>query len=190
MKIAFIISLIVVVVGLLVGLGVVGYFFGINNQCVQYENVLEAQQKQNMNSRSTMFNTIKEAAQVPEMYTNDLKTVFESVCEKRYGEDGIKAMFTFIKEHNPNFDSTMYNRLMTIIESQRAMFSEDQKMLIEKARVYKNYLRQVPTGWVARNILGFPKGDQYDPDKIIIVLDSNTNEAFKTGEADPIRLRN
>jgi len=189
MKIVLIIIAIVFIFGLVTLLGVGGYLMGINNQCVQYENTLEAQQKQNKNSRSNMFKTIKETAQVPEMYTNDLKKVFDSVCEKRYGQEGVQAMFTWLKEHNPNFDSTMYNKLMTVIESQRATFAADQQMLIEKARVYKDYLRQMPTGWIAMHLMGFPKEDKYDPDKIIIVLDADTNKAFETGEADPINLR-
>src|SRR3989338_3692982 len=69
----------------------VGYIrFG--NTANQYENGIKAQYKDNQNVYDNGWKEVKEKAQVPDMYTDDLKKVYDGVMRGRYGEKGSQAL--------------------------------------------------------------------------------------------------
>lgn len=179
---------VLLITGVVFGVGAiscVGTFIGTNNEMVSLEQGIKAQYNQNRNNYDNMWKKIKEVAQVPEMYTNDLKKVFDSAIQNRYGENGSQAVFQFITEQNPNFDPSMYKQIQQTIEAGRNSFEANQKMLLDKKRVYETKLGQFPTNFIA-GFLGFPK---IDLSKYDIVTSDVTEQAFETKKADEIKLR-
>lgn len=166
---------------MVVGCSAISY----RNDFVSAENDLTAQYEKNQNTYSSYFNTVKEMAQVPDMYAKDLKDVYTSAIQGRYGADGAKQVMLFVKEHNPSLDPAMYGRIQTAIVAGRAKFENEQNVLLDKKRVYLNTTQRAP-GSMFASVLGFPR---IDLNKIGIVIDDNTEKAFDTKRADPIKLR-
>jgi hypothetical protein len=158
---------------------------GANNTWVQMEAGIKAQYDQNRNNYDNMWKKFKEASQVTSMYTDDLKKVYDGVVQGRYGGGGSRALFQMIKEHNPNFDGSMYKNLQVMIESGRNTFESNQKMLLDKKRLYEIEIQSFPNSIFAHT-LGFPKINlaKYD-----IVTSGATEQAFETKKADEIKLR-
>ena len=175
-------SFLVILIIFIIGCGAV---VSINNNCVHLEEGIVAQYKQNQNNYDNYFKKLKEVAQVPEMYVNDLKKVWDGVMGGRYGKNGSKATWQWIKEHNPKLDVSLYKKIQSIIESGRADFENNQKMLLDMKREYNVYLRTIPTGFIA-TILGYPKTDLTAMD---IVTSEETEKTFKTKKSNPIKIR-
>jgi hypothetical protein len=85
-------------------------------------------------------------------------------------------MMNWIKEANPNFDSSMYTKVQQVIESGRNDFQDSQKQMIDQVRDYKTYVGQMPTSFFA-GLAGFPKIKWADFE---ILTSDRTDDAFKS----------
>ena len=163
-----------------------GVVVGIHNKCVKQEAGIKAQYKQNQNNYDNYFKKLKEIAQVPEMYVADLKKVWDGVMSGRYGKNGSRATWQWLKEHNPKLDVSMYKKIQSVIESGRADFEQNQKMLLDKKRLYEDtYLKVFPNSIIA-SMMGFPK---MDLDSMDIVTSEATEKIFKTKKSEHIKLK-
>ncbi len=167
------------------GLAYGGCALSFRSDCVAAEAGIKAQYKQNQNNYDNMWKKFKEMAQVPEMYVEDLKKVYDGAIKARYGENGSQAAIQLIKEHNPNFSDALYVKLSSAIESGRNGFEADQKQLIDKKRQYEVLLGGTKALFVGF-WFGFPRIDldQYD-----IVTSDATQDVFKEKKSDEIDLR-
>lgn len=170
---------------LVLAIVVVIAFISFNNTAVRSENGIVAQYEQNKNNYDNFFKQLKEAAQVPDMYVQDLRKVWDDAMRGRYGADGSKAVFQWIQEQNPQVSPELYLKLQTIIVAGRNRFEADQKMLIDKQREYANFRGTFPNS-VFASVLGFPKIDLL---KYGIVTSDETEGIFESKKGNPIKIR-
>lgn len=170
---------------LVVGLTYIGTAFGYRTDCVRAEAGLKAQQDQLRNNYDNMWKKIKEIAQVPAMQAEDFKKVYDGVMQGRYGAEGSKAMFQWIQEHNPQLGTEVYTQLQRTIESARNGFEADQKQILDMKRAYEVVLNS-NRALMAGFWFSFPK---LDMNSIKILTSDQTEEAFRAGKADEIKLR-
>jgi hypothetical protein len=159
---------------------------GVTNGFVRAENGIKAQYSENQSNYDKMFKSFRESAQVTDMYKNDIGDVFKKAIDARYGDEGSKALFQMIKEQNPNFDSTLYNRLQAMIEANRNSFDATQKAMAERCRVYRDDFEQNPNALIA-SFFGYPKIDMKT--YCTVVTSGRTEKAFDTKKDEEIKLR-
>lgn len=167
--------------GVIVG----GWLVSINNNCVSYEQRVQKQYAQNKNVYDNYFKKVKEVSQVPDMYINGLKEVFSIAMKGRYGEEGAKAVFQWIQEHNPQVDSSIYKKIQDIIEAGRNEFTASQRTLLDIKREYETYIGRFPASAAAR-WLRYPK---IDLNKYDIVTSDKTEREFEQKKSEPLKLQ-
>jgi len=168
----------------LFGVIIFSAFVELNNTCISNEKSIQAQFEQNKNNYDNYFKKLKEVAQVPEMYVEGLKDVYNTAMSGRYGDGGSKAVFQWLQEQNPQIDASIYKQIQQVIEAGRNDFESNQKMLIDKKRIYEVYYQQFPNSVIA-SILGFPK---IDLDIYSIVTSELTETIFTNKESTFIKL--
>jgi len=179
---------ILAIVGVL-GFGAVGVgcaALGFRSDCISAEAGIKAQYKQNQNNYDNMWKKFLEASQVNQAYAADLKELYKNTMTARYGTDGSKAMFQWIKEQNPTLDPSTYTKLQALIEAGRNGFEAEQKQLLDRKLQYERALGST-TALVFNSFFNFPR---IDLDKFDIVTSSKTEKVFDTKKDDePVKLR-
>jgi hypothetical protein len=166
----------------LLGIVFVGSVLGFRSDCVALEEKIKAQYDEDKNNYDNMWKKFREMAQVPSQYVEDMRKIWDSTMQGRYGAEGSKAALQFIQEHNPQLDPTLYTKLQSAIEAGRNSFEAEQKQLIDIRREYTTLLRSnraLFVNWA----LGFPK---IDLDKYSIVTSDRTEDDFKKKKADEV----
>lgn len=185
-------KLVLGVVGALVGLAVLvavvcfASYVSANNYGARTEAALIAARDDNKNILAQYQQRVLESVQVPEMYKNDLKEVVAAALTARYGADGSKAVFNWIKENNLPFDSSLYKQIQQTIEAGRKDFEVGQTRMIDVRRQYTAELGMFWSGFWLR-MAGFPKVDmkQFDP-----IITDRVETTYQNGrESAPLKLR-
>lgn len=175
------------VVGMLV-VGVIFGFIGFQNESNRYENGIKAQYDNNRNVYDNGWKKVKEMAQVPELYTDQLKDLYDGTMTGRYGPNGSRALLQFIQEQNPTLDATLFRQIQQAIESFRNQFQQSQTELVARRQQYENYLTTNTSSrfynWVSGG--SYPKIDltKYD-----IVTSDKTEEDFQRKKSEPLDLK-
>lgn len=179
--------LLVLVVGLFItGASLVMWAVGTHNNYVSLEESIKAQYSQNQNNYDNYYKSVSETMQLTDAYSEDFKKVYDSLMQGRYGEGGSQAVMQWIQENMPQMDSSVYTKVQDSILAGRRDFEQNQKLLLDKKRVYEQELRVMPKSLLA-GFMGFPK---IDLEQFGIVTSEKTDEAFKTKKSEPLRLRN
>ncbi|WNL62961.1 hypothetical protein [Citrobacter phage Ci1] len=171
---------------LLIAIAVGGTLISYNNTAVRFENNIGKFDKESQNTLSNYTMKLKEKAQVPDMYVQDLGTIVDKTFKGRYGEDGSKAMFQFLKETMPNFDSSLYKELQITMEAGRNEFKLSQSRKLDICTQY-----QTMTGTFPANIIFgiVNKGYQNVEKQCTILVDESTSVKFASGTDSVIKLR-
>ena len=170
----------------LLGLFIFASYVSNYNLGARSEAGLVAARDNSQNILTQYEQKVLEASQVPAMQRDDLKDIFKTAMTARYGEDGSKAVFQFLKEHNPTLDQTTYRQIQQIIEAGRNDFKVSQTYMIDRRKEYQTSLNSFWSGLWLR-VAGYPKVDLnlFNP-----IVTDRTNDVFETGiEKAPLKLR-
>ena len=182
-----VIALIVIAVSIAL-IGAIGFssYVSAFNYGNSMEQSLKAVQTENKNKLAQYGQKVLEVAQVPDMYKKDMVELTTAAIQGRYGEDGSKATFQFLKEQNPTLDPSMYKQIQQVIEAGRNDFQAGQTRQIDLRRAYETALGSFWQGMWMR-FAGYPKLKLSDFD---IVSTDRADTAFKNKKEDgPIKLR-
>jgi hypothetical protein len=187
---------------LVVCLGIFGAGVSWYNTAVSLEESTKAQYRDNQNQYDAFWKKVKETAQVPDKYKEDFKDIMVSETKAKFGEGGSKAAFQWFKDRDINFDSSVYKKVQTVIETGRNDFKRGQTDLLDKQRKYgfhvKSFWGRLWAGWydmpsaVAGEIA--PPADKDGDGKLTvmdydIVTSKKTKATFESGEEnEPVKV--
>jgi hypothetical protein len=161
-------------------------YVSIYNYGNRMDNTVKSEYFQMQNVLSQYSQKIQEMVQVPTMYKDDLKEIVQSSMQGRYGKDGSKAIFQFLKEHNQTLDSSLYKKIQQSIEAGRNDFEFENKKLIDIKNEYNIAIGSFYTGIMLR-IAGYPK---IKLDEFVPISNTYAKSTFEKGYEDtPIKLR-
>lgn len=168
-----------VIIGGIVAVIILLMYMSYNNQEVGTRNRASAQQKNLENVYDRTWKIIQQTAQIPVEAKEAFKEIYIPLMEGRYGNARGGALMSFVKEHNPQFDMKIYDRLAAAIESQRTDFAREQTKLLDIKREHDDLLGKVPSGWFVGGRSAI---------EVKIVTSSKTGKAFETGADDDVEL--
>ena len=121
-------------IGLIIGgvivLILVIMYFAYNNKEVALRKEAEAQKGKIESVFDTMWKTIKQEAGVTEEYRKTFEKIYPELIAGRYSGDN-QSLIKMIQESNPEFNTSLYQKLMQTIEVVRKQF--DVTVLLSSA---------------------------------------------------------
>jgi hypothetical protein len=162
----------------------VGLVISKRNAFVRIENNIVIGYDESKNVHSNYVLRIQEMAQVPKMATKQLSEVIKASNEGRYGADGSKAVFQFLKEQNPNIPDSLYTNIQKEVVGGRLDFQSKITRVNDNKKVAYNMLDDTVGGFILKDILGMPrKNIGYDggKDDYPVIMSETSVETFKTG---------
>jgi hypothetical protein len=165
---------------LILGMSIVFWAIGVSNaEKKLYLSGKAAQQNSEIVFDNT-WKTIQTQASVTEKYKEGFREIYVELMDARYKNDagaGQQTLMKWVQEANPQFDASLYAKLMNTIEGSRNAFTMEQKKLIDIDREHKAMKAVFPNSLI---IGGRPDLD------IKLVTSGKTKEAFSTGEENDI----
>lgn len=164
---------------IVLGLIYVGLNISYSNTANQLEVRADKKIKANKASYDAMWKIVKEQMGVADNYKESFKEIYTGIMDERYS-DNKGALMSWVQEHNPSFDASMYKKVMNSIESGRNDFAARQKELISIEEEYNKMLVTFPSS----HFLG--DRDMMDNK---IVTSSKTEAVFETGLEDELLIQ-
>jgi hypothetical protein len=160
----------------IVGLGMKWHYQNLNQSL---RNQAKAQEDVCKLVYDETWKIISQKAQVADQYKTAFKEIFPSLMEGRYGNERGGALMSFIHEHNPSFDASLYKDVMNSIEAQRHKWTDAQKMLRDIKLQHDNIRTTVPGSWFVGGV---------EELKVTLVTSTRTGEVYKTGVDDDVSV--
>jgi len=145
----------IVMIALLVILAIgvltcIGGYFTYNNQEVSLREQAEAQRGKVEGVHDAMWKIISQKAQVSQEYRAGFDSIYTHIISGRYSQ-GDGTLMKWIKEANPQFDSSLYKDVMDAIEVQRTQFMKAQERMIDIKRQHSTLCKTYPGRWFISN---------------------------------------
>ena len=142
-------AIILIIVGFFAVL-LIGMYFSYNNREIALRKESEAQNGKIESVHDTMWKIIKQKAQVSEKYKDAFEKIYPDLIRGRYANDQ-GSMMKWIKEQNPEFDTSLYRDLSQAIEIQRTIFSNAQQRMLDILRERETLIESLPAKFFISN---------------------------------------
>jgi len=152
-----------------------------------YERIdqdIQAQYKKIESNYEKMSRVILQQAGILNKYSTDFKDIYKGMMQGRYGKDGSKAMWQWIKEQNPQIDASLYAKLMTTVEAQRTGFDRQQAKVAAMVAESNKMLKVAPSKWFVNGQIKEAKIVSSTATKVIVEsgIDDTSNDLFEKKE--------
>ncbi len=174
---AFLLALIVLTASVIIG--VISYVVGTLNSEVRLRNNISAQDRSNTAQYDKMWKIMSEQAGIASQYSKDFKEIYPELIAGRYKTGG--GLMKWIQEHNPEFDTSLYKKVMVAIESERNATKQGFDKVLDLKREHDNLIDMPIPGFVLKTF-----GGNIEKTSPVIVTSTDTNAAFATGTDDRI----
>lgn len=159
---------------------IVGGYFHYNNKEVALRQQAEAQRGNIEATHDAMWKILQQKAQVTDEYRAAFDSIYPKLIEGRYSQ-GDGSLMKWIKESNPNFDTSLYMDLMQSIEIERNNFKTSQSRMLDIIREHETLCKTVPAKW-------FISDDS--PIEYKVISSTKTKAVMQTGLDDDTGLFN
>lgn len=156
-----------------------GMYVTYSNREITLAAQVLAKQEANKAQYDTMWKVISQQAQITEEYKEGFKDIYAAIMENRYGDKRGGSLMSWIQEANPEYDTSLYGRLMASVEGQREKFLREQKELIDLNQAHDLVIDTFPGSVFVGSR---PKI------VITIVTSAKTGAVFATGQDDDVNL--
>ena len=130
--------MVTMVVILLAGVCILGYFISVNNTEIRLRNLVKAQQEVCEANFDKMWKVIKQITHVSDTYLEAFKEIYPQLISGRYQGKDIK----FVAEHNPPLDTAVLQQLANAIEINREEFFSEQRLLVARQNEHKTFIER------------------------------------------------
>lgn len=179
-------TIIAIGASVILGIATIMMWSSYHNQAVAHENNIELLSKKSESHLSNYSMKILEMVQISDKYKDGLLEIVKASISGRYGDDGNKALTSFINENNVTLDNNLYLNVQNAIRVGREEFQIHQERQMEECRKYKNDLGRFFSGKFMA-MQGFPRIDLKHYCEV--VSDAKTKRTFDTKEQEALQLK-
>lgn len=127
-----------------------------------------------------MWKVIQQQAGVVDKYQKSFKDIYTDLIDGRYSNgEGQGQLMMWIQEHNPEFDASLFTKLMNTIESMRIDFATRQKELLAIEQDYNQAIVTFPGSFFLSD---------RKPLEVTIITSTKTERVYDTGVDDDVEL--
>ena len=150
-----------------------------SNREIDLRNKITAQQKNLEVVFDNTWKIISQQAQVTDKYKDSFREIYQGLMNERYGEGDKQSLMRWVTESNPNFDASVFTKLMSSIEAQRESFTTEQTKLLSFKNSHDNVIDKFPSSLF---VGGRGKIE------VNVVTSGKTEEVFKLGKENDVKM--
>jgi len=164
---------------LIVAILLVVWGFQVSNSEIRLRNKIGGENQVIEAYFDKMWKIIKQQAGVANEYKESFRAIYKDLMAGRYSGEGKGEMMLWIKESNPQFETTLFEKLMVSIEAQREGFFVAQKKIVDMIVTHKDMITTVPSSMIVggRDLIVYE-----------VISSSTSKKVMETRTEDDIEL--
>lgn len=142
-------TLIIILCAVVLIIILIAMYFSYNNKEIALRKESEAQRGKIETVRDRMFQIIREQANVSNEYREAFNEIYPKIIAGRYEHGG--ELMKWIQEANPQFDTSLYQKVSNSIEVQRTAFTSTQNRMLDIINQRATLIESYPSRWFIKN---------------------------------------